>query len=294
MKHLGMRRIPSGTFAMGSNTFYEDERPVREVAVNSFWIDEIPVTNAQFARFVKATGYVTFAEIAPDPADYPDMDAALAKPGSIVFTPPTGPVALAGDPVWWQFVVGADWRHPTGPHSTIDALGRHPVVHIALSDAKAYAAWSGKELPSEAQWEYAARGGLHGADYAWGSDFMPDGRRMAKTWDGLFPWHNAARAGLERTSPVKSYPANGYRLYDMIGNVWEWTTDPYIVNARVSDIRRCCGGAPALAVTDRYIAKGGSHLCAPEYCQRYRPAARWPQPVDTTASHIGFRCIVRD
>ena len=289
----GMKRIAAGEFAMGSNDFYSDERPVRQVEVDTFWIDETPVTNAQFARFVKATGHLTFAEIAPDPADYPGMDPSLATPGSIVFVPPAEPVDLEGDPIWWQFILGADWRHPLGPGSSIDQLARHPVVHVSHSDAQAYAAWAGKSLPTEAEWEYAARGGLSGTAYAWGDEFMPKGRRMAQTWAGIFPWHNAAPLGRERTAPVRSYPANGYGLHDMIGNVWEWTADHYAAPADDEGAPRCCGGRAADPITDRYVAKGGSHLCAPEYCQRYRPAARWPQPMDTTASHMGFRCVMR-
>jgi formylglycine-generating enzyme required for sulfatase activity len=262
------------------------------VSVNAFWIDETPVTNAQFARFVKATGHVTFAELPPNPADYPGMDPTLTAPGSIVFVPPQGPVDLQGDPIWWQFMLGADWRHPTGPESSTDGLKRHPVVHVALSDAQAYAAWAGKSLPTEAEWEYVARGGLAGKAYAWGDEFMPGGRRMAKTWEGLFPWHNTAPSGMERTAPVRGYPANDYGVHDMIGNVWEWTADPYTTSGNLL-APSCCGGSLAPPTIDRYVAKGGSHLCAPEYCLRYRPAARWAQPLDTTVSHMGFRCVLR-
>jgi formylglycine-generating enzyme len=292
-RFAGMVRLPGGRFLMGSDEFYEDERPVRPVEVASFWIDETPVTNTQFARFVKATGHVTFAEIAPDPADYPGMDPKLAVPGSMVFTPPGHPVPLDGPPSWWQIIPGANWRNPSGPESSIEGLERHPVVHVSHGDALAYAAWAGKMLPSEAEWEYAARGGLDGLTYAWGHDLHPGGRRMAKIWEGLFPWHNLASAELQRTSPVKSYPRNGYGLYDMIGNVWEWTRDDYGWNAGAEPVPGCCGGArPSLRAT-RKVVKGGSHLCAPEYCQRYRPAARWPQPLDATTTHMGFRCVIR-
>ena len=292
-RHSGMRRIRGGQFAMGSADFYADEAPVRVAEVSDFWIDETPVTNADFARFVAATGHVTVAERAPDPADYPDMAPECAVAGSIVFTPPPGPVELGATPSWWSYVAGADWAHPLGPGSAITAIRRHPVVHIAYADALAYAQWAGKALPSEAQWEFAARGGLEGKAYAWGDDFMPGGQRRAKTWDGLFPWHNAAPPGLERTSPVKSYPANGYGLFDMIGNVWEWTRDGY--DAAAVPGASCCGGAAASGRPQgaaRRVLKGGSHLCAPEYCQRYRPAARWPQPEDTSTSHVGFRCVM--
>lgn len=290
-RFAGMRRLTGGSFLMGSDRFYDDEKPVRAATVAGFWIDETPVTNAQFTRFVAATGYVTFAEIPPASADYPGMDPALAVPGSIVFTPPAGPVPMGGNPSWWQIIPGACWRHPLGPNSSIDAIARHPVVHVGYADALAYAQWAGKSLPTEAEWEYAARGGLESRDYAWGDELHPGGRRMAKTWEGLFPWHNAAPPGLERTSQVKSFPANAYGLHDMIGNVWEWTSDDY---HRVPGpgAPGCCGNTAAAATT-RKVVKGGSHLCAPEYCQRYRPAARWPQPIDTTASHMGFRCVVR-
>lgn len=284
-----MRRVPGGRFAMGSDDFYEDERPVRSVDIGDFWMDATPVTNTRFARFVAETGHVTFAEIAPDPADYPGMDPVLAQPGSIVFTPPAYPVSLNGAATWWQFVIGADWRRPLGPGSGLDGLDDHPVVHVAYGDAQAYAAWAGGSLPTEAQWEYAARGGLEDKPYAWGDELHPGGRRMAKTWEGVFPWRNDAPRGLERTSPVGSYPANGYGLYDLIGNVWEWTADDY-GRASSTNTPKCCGET-ARPGSILKVAKGGSHLCAPSYCQRYRPAARWPQPIDTTTSHMGFRCI---
>lgn len=292
MTPSGMCLIPNGTFMMGSVDFYSDERPIREVRIGSFWIDEVPVTNAQFGRFVEETGHITFAEVAPDPADYPSMDLALAVPGSAVFVPPLHAVDLTGEASWWRFLPGANWRHPTGPSSSIEALQDHPVVHVALSDAEAYAAWGGKALPTEAEWEYAARGGLRDATYAWGDEFRPMGQAMAKTWDGVFPWINQAPRGLERTSPVKSYPANGFALYDMIGNVWEWTSDRYAIGNWVEGSIQCCAGHLANSVPLQ-VTKGGSHLCTPEYCQRYRPAARWPQPIDTTTSHMGFRCVVR-
>jgi len=286
-----MALVPAGTFLMGSNDHYPEERPARSATVGAFLMDRTPVTNDQFARFVAATGHVTFAEIAPDPRDYPCMDPALAVPGSIVFIQPLHPVSLAGGPSWWHFILGADWRHPTGPGSSIDAIPDHPVVHIGYTDARAYAAWAGKQLPTEAEWERAARGGLEGAAYAWGDDFMPGGQRMAKIWDGAFPHRNAAPAGLERTAPVRSYPANGFGLFDMIGNVWEWTDE--VADARGE--KGCCAGLPAAPQggPQERVLKGGSHMCAPEYCQRYRPAARWLQPIDTTTSHVGFRCIRR-
>lgn len=290
----GMRFLRGGTFEMGSDDFYPEEAPRRTAAVAGFWIDETPVTNRAFRRFVEATGYRSFAEFSPDPADYPGMPPDMAQAGSIVFTPPGGPVDLSGAPSWWSFVFGACWHAPLGPGSSIDGLDDHPVVHIAASDAEAYAAWAGKSLPTEAEWEYAARGGLERATYAWGNEREPGGRVMAKTWQGVFPHDNRAPAGLERTSPVRSYPANGYGLHDMIGNVWEWTCDAFGPE-RQDCGAKCCGGSRSSAGSEGFairVTKGGSHLCAPNYCQRYRPAARWPQTVDTSTSHLGFRCVV--
>lgn len=303
----GMKLIRGGTFRMGCDDFYDDEKPVRTATVGDFWIDETSVTNAQFARFVAETGHVTLAELAPDPSFYPRMDPAMAQPGSAVFTPPDEE-ASTEQPTWWSFVFGARWNAPLGPGSSLEGLDDHPVVHVSHSDAAAYAAWARKQLPTEPEWEYAARGGLDGATYAWGEEFEPAGASMAKTWQGDFPHANRAPAGLERTAPVRSYPANGYGLYDMIGNVWEWTDDWYDPRRRnMAKEAKCCGGDWLRPATPegsidlrsgeppvpRRTLKGGSHLCAPNYCQRYRPAARWPQPIDTTSSHVGFRCIVR-
>ncbi len=289
----GMVFVPGGTFRMGSENFYEDERPVRAATVSGFWMDRTPVTNADFASFVEATNYVTIAETAPDPADYPGMLPELARAGSILFVPPKQRVDVSGPPVWWQYVFGACWHAPFGPGSNVEQIADHPVVHVAYPDALAYACWAGKELPTEAEWEYAARGGMDGATYAWGETFRPGGVRMAKTWEGDFPHRNAAPPGQKRTSPVGSYPANGYGLFDMIGNVWEWTPDRNNA-AQATDAPKCCGGDIAEAGTiPTHVTKGGSHLCAPSYCQRYRPAARWPQTIDTSTSHLGFRCVVR-
>ncbi len=302
----GMIQIPGGTFAMGSERFYPEEAPVRRVSVDAFRIDATPVTNSAFAAFVAATGHVTFAEIAPDPRDYPGMLPELAQPGSLVFEPTAGPVDL-GSVCWWHFRIGANWRQPLGPGSSLDGLADHPIVHIAHADAEAYAGWAGKALPTEAEWEWAARGGLEDTDYAWGGELAPGGAMLANYWQGPFPHGNSLADGWLRTSPVRSYPANGYGLYDMIGNVWEWTQD-WFVQPKIERKARgsCCipanprGGTRGGSIVKsdpiripRKVMKGGSHLCAESYCQRYRPAARYAQPVDTTASHVGFRCVMR-
>ncbi|HKW47844.1 MAG TPA: formylglycine-generating enzyme family protein [Gemmatimonadaceae bacterium] len=292
--------IPSGECVIGSDAHYPEERPAHRVSVNGFWIDECPVTNEQFARFVDATGHVTFAELPPNPADYPGAIQELLNPGSLVFTKPTHPVDMSHMSNWWAFILGADWRHPQGPDSSLEGLGEHPVVHVAYADVEAYATWIGKEIPTEAEWEYAARGGLDNAVYAWGNEFLPNGQFMANTWQGRFPYENLRADGYEGTSPVDAFAPNGFGVRDMIGNVWEWTADWY----RTSHAARsnCCGPSAAAASIDpclpeiripRKVLKGGSHLCAPNYCRRYRPAARYPQPIDTSTSHVGFRLIVR-
>ncbi|HET8952667.1 MAG TPA: formylglycine-generating enzyme family protein, partial [Solirubrobacteraceae bacterium] len=219
--------IPGGEFLMGSEQFYPEERPARRVSVDGFWMDEHPVTVAEFRRFVKATGYVTWAEIAPEASDYPDADPELLVPGSLVFQPTQGPVDLSDYRNWWTWVPGAQWRHPEGPGSTLHGRELHPVTHVAHQDAVAYAEWAGKQLPTEAQWERAARGGLEGKIFCWGDEFAPRGKMMANTWQGAFPWENQLLDGYERTSPVKQFAPNGYGLYDMAGNVWEWTADPF-------------------------------------------------------------------
>ncbi len=290
---------------MGSEDFYPEEAPLRTVSVDGFWMDEHPVTVAQFRRFIKATGYVTMAEKTPDPADYPDADSDLLVPGSLVFTPPPGPVDLRDFQNWWAWVPGADWRHPEGPGSTLDGLDRHPVTQVAYDDAAAYAAWAGKELPTEAEWERAARGGLEGAIYPWGNEFQPRGRTMANTWQGEFPWQNLVSDRYERTSPIKSFPPNSYGLYDVAGNVWEWTSDFFTTHQTATDKACCVPHNPRVTTYDHAVAagqpgehlprkviKGGSHLCAPNYCLRYRPAARQSETVDTSTTHIGFRCVV--
>jgi formylglycine-generating enzyme required for sulfatase activity len=285
--------IPEGEFLMGSEEFYPEERPVRRVSVDGFWMDEHPVTVAEFRRFVKATGHVTWAEVAPEAADYPDADPELLVPGSLVFQPTQGPVDLRDYRNWWTWMPGAQWRHPEGPGSTVHGRERHPVTHVAHRDAVAYAQWAGKRLPTEAQWERAARGGLEGKIFCWGDEFAPRGRMMANTWQGEFPWDNQRLDGYERTSPVKKFPRNGFGLYDMAGNVWEWTADPFTPDHSERVPRLCCSPESGRnGEFPRRVTKGGSHLCAPNYCLRYRPAARQGEPVDTTTSHIGFRCIM--
>ncbi|WP_164155787.1 formylglycine-generating enzyme family protein [Sandarakinorhabdus rubra] len=304
-----MRLIPGGAFTMGAMDGYPEEAPLRRVALDPFFIDETPVTNRQFARFVAATGHVTVAEVAPDPRQYPGMPPELAVPGSLVFTPPAGPVPLDRPDLWWRFVPGADWRHPQGPGPDIEALGLmdHPVVQVAWADAAAYARWAGKALPTEAEHECAARGGLEGMRYAWGDELAPGGRQMANIWQGVFPHDHHGRAG---TTPVGRFPPNGHGLYDMIGNVWEWTADWWEERPRRAAKRHpdaCCtlrnprGGTlhasfdPAMphVKIGRKVLKGGSHLCAENHCQRYRPAARHPEMIDTATTHIGFRCVKR-
>ena len=303
-----MAFVPGGTFRMGSDRHYPEEAPVHEVTVDGFWIDRTPVTNADFHKFVRATGYVTFAELRPEAADYPGAKPEMLRAGSLVFTPPNHPVDLSRWDQWWQFKFGANWRRPYGPRSTITGLSNHPVVHIAYRDAEAYAKWAGKELPSEAEWEFAARGGLDGCEFAWGDEFAPGGDHLANTWQGNFPHENRAADGYERTSPVTAFPANGYGVYDMIGNVWEWTGEWYTPQHQANALKACCipinpRGACEKASYDpcqpeiripRKVLKGGSHLCAPSYCLRYRPAARQPEAIDTSTSHIGFRCVIRE
>ena len=235
-----MTWVPTTTFRMGSADFYPEERPVHAVTVDGFWMDEAPVTVADFRRFVKATGHVTTAEQAPDPADFPDADVALLVPGSLVFVAPPGPVALDDVSNWWGWTPGADWRHPDGPASNLAGRDRHPVTHIAYHDAEAYGAWAGKALPTEAEWELAARGGIDDAVFPWGDEFAPRGRMMANTWQGRFPWENTLEDGYFGTSPVKSFPPNGYGLYDVAGNVWEWTCDFFTPRHQADTLKACC------------------------------------------------------
>jgi formylglycine-generating enzyme len=307
-RHADMRLITGGTFRMGSDRHYPEEAPAHRVAVDGFLIDRTPVTNRQFKDFVRATGHVTFAEIAPDANNYPGALPHMLYAGSLVFSPPARAVDLGDWSQWWQFMKGADWRHPYGPKSNINVLDNHPVVHVAYSDAFAFARWAGKDLPTEAEWEFAARGGLADAEYAWGDEFAPGGRHMANTWQGEFPRQNLCTDGFDRTSPVMAFPPNGYGVHDMIGNVWEWTSDWYSQKHEADAPKACCipenprGGRedesfdpslPQISIP-RKVLKGGSHLCAPNYCRRYRPAARHAEPIDTSTSHVGFRCVIRE
>jgi formylglycine-generating enzyme required for sulfatase activity len=298
--------IPGGTFRMGSEDFYPEEAPVHPVTVSGFWMDRFTVTNMQFQRFVEATGYVTVAERALDPKDYPGATPETLVPGSLVFHKAPHRVSLANWAQWWRYVPGARWRQPEGPGSNLKGRGKHPAVHVAYADVEAYALWAGKGIPTEAEWEFAARGGLEGAVYPWGDQLNPGGKHMANTWQGEFPWQNARTDGFEGTSPVGSFPPNGYGLHDMAGNVWEWTSDWYRARHPDAKTKVCCipqnprGGTrdesldPALRHISipRRVLKGGSHLCAPNYCLRYRPAARSPQQEDSGACHIGFRLVV--
>jgi len=291
--------IAGGEFLMGSESFYPEERPVRRARVDGFWIDRYQVTNDEFRRFVEGTGYVTVAERPLDLADVVGAPVESYPAGSLVFAQTNGPVDLGDSRNWWFYARGAQWRHPLGPESSLDGRGDHPVVHIAYEDVEAYAAWAGKALPTEAEWEFAARGGLEGAAFTWGDEMEPGGRIMANTWQGEFPWWHSKRDGYERTAPVGSFPPNGYGLYDMAGNVWEWTADWYYARPGETPVSACCApeesydaAEPELRIP-RKVLKGGSHLCAPNYCLRFRPAARMPQMIDTGMSHLGFRCVKR-
>ena len=300
--------IPGGSFQMGSNDHYPEEAPAHQATVDGFWIDKYLVTNAQFQKFVKETQFVTFAEKTPNPEDYPGAKPELLVPASVVFKKPDQRVDLGNHYNWWTYVQGANWRHPYGPGSSIKGREKHPVVHLTYSDVEAYAEWAGKQLPTEAEWEFAARGGFEAAAYSWGDELNPKGKQMANTWQGEFPIENLQLDGYEQTSPVGAFPANGYGLYDMAGNVWEWTTDWYQASHQTGQKTSGCGGnlnpkggdreqsydpnMPEIQIP-RKVMKGGSFLCAPNYCKRYRPAARMPQAVDTSTCHLGFRCIVR-
>lgn len=330
--------VPGGTFLMGSDRHRPEEAPSHQATVVGFWMDQHAVTNEAFRRFVDITGYLTVAEWPPDPDNYPAAKPELLVPASVVFNKPRHSVDHTGGYNCWSYIRGANWRHPEGPASTLRGRAKHPVVHIAYEDAEAYAHWCGKELPTEAEWEFAARGGLTAAEFVWSDQFTPDGKYLANTWQGEFPWQNLKTDGFEGTAPVASFPPNGYGLYDMVGNVWEWTTDNLSstgmeaflsTNACAANMPLCtpmtsaqlirraqvqdkigqswcasfdatgkeldqnyAANTPELKIV-RKIIKGGSYLCAQNYCQHDRPAARMAQAVDTPMCHVGFRCIVR-
>jgi formylglycine-generating enzyme len=291
-------RVPAGSFVMGSDDAYPEEAPARRVKVAGFLIDRHDVTNAEFARFVAATGYKTLAERGLDPARYPQLPAWMTQPGSTVFLPPKD--LLAGAMQWWHFIPGADWRHPTGPGSSVEQLGNHPVVQIAYEDALAYAKWLGRDLPTETEFEYAAHGGTI-TTYPWGDTFAIRSKLMANTWQGAFPFQNKGLDGFVATSPVGCFPANGYGLYDMVGNVWQWVGDPW--QQTPSQQASSAPPNPDLDLEDALVAKarstvlgtikGGSFLCSPIYCKRYRPSARHAQDLSMGTNHIGFRTVLR-
>jgi formylglycine-generating enzyme len=300
-----MAWIPGGTFQMGSDHHYPEEAPTHSVTVGGFWMDKYTTTNKEFGRFIDETGYITLAERPANAGDYPGAKPEQLEPASVVFRKPRQPVDLSNHFNWWSYVRGANWRHPTGPASSSRGHPRHPVVQVAYEDAEAYCRWAGKSLPTEAEWEFAARGALAGAEFVWGNEFAPHGRMMANTWQGSFPWQNLKTDGYEGIAPVDAFPPNGYGLHQMAGNVWEWTTDWYQSHGEIQ--HACCtldnprGGSrdgsfdprmPDIRIP-RKVMKGGSYLCAPNYCRRYRPAARMAQPTDTATCHLGFRCIVR-
>jgi len=302
-----MTWVPGGVSVMGSDHHYPEEAPTRRVSVDGFWMDRAAVTNADFASFVRETGYVTLAQRPLDPADFPGAPPENLVPGSLVFTPTPGPVDLRHLNQWWTWTPGACWSRPEGPRSDVEGREDHPAVQVAYEDAEAYATWAGKELPTEAEWEHAARGGIEGTEYAWGDEQLPGGRYLTNWYQGDFPWRSAPEDGFEGTAPVGSFPPNAFGLHELTGNTWEWTTDWYVDTHLEEPDKPCCvphnprGGSveasydpaqPQFRVPRRVI-KGGSFLCADSYCKRYRPAARRPQMVDTGMSHIGFRCVAR-
>jgi formylglycine-generating enzyme required for sulfatase activity len=291
----GMVWIPGGRYWMGDNTL-ADAAPEHLVDVDGFWMDAHEVTNAEFARFVEATGYQTVAEVPPKPEDFPGAPREKLVAGSIVFSPPEGPVALDDHLQWWTYVPGADWRHPEGPQSSIEGRENHPAVHIAWVDAKAYADWAGKRLPTEAEWEFAARGGLDRQPYCWGGRLKPDGHWQSNVWQGQFPGENTAADGFHTTAPVASFKANGYGLFDTSGNVWEWCADWYRPDYYIYSPDRNPQGPPSSfdplePDQPKRVQRGGSFMCSDLYCRRYVPGARGKGEPTSAAMHIGFRCV---
>ena len=285
-----MIQIPAGGFIMGSEHYYPEERPAHKVEVAEFSIEKYAVTNNEFAEFVSETGYVTTAEIPLDPLSAPNMPPEYFAAGSLVFTMTDSPVPLTDFRNWWRFIAGANWRNPEGPESSITNLGDYPVVQVSIIDALAYCDWAGKSLPTEKQWEFAARGGVE-TTYPWGDELVPKGKHHANTWQGEFPWKNSEDDGYSGAAPVDAYGLSGYGTYNMLGNVWEWTTDKYFAghNAKTP----CCTPKAQNATGQDYVVKGGSFLCAPSYCKRYRPTARSPQEARSSTNHLGFRCVAK-
>jgi formylglycine-generating enzyme required for sulfatase activity len=296
----GMVHIPAGTFWMGCEVpSFKDVRPVHQVRIESFWLDKTPVTNEEFARFVRSTGYKTIAQRKPDAKDFPGAPAENLVPGSMVFTPPSHPVSKQSHYSWWRYVPGADWQHPEGPASSLAGRSKHPVVQIAWDDANAYAKWAGKRLPTEAEFEYAARGGLDRKLYSWGDQFKPKDRWQANIWQGVFPYENTAEDGFRSTSPVSSFPANGYGLFDMTGNVWEWCSDWYRPDyyqavAAQKIVSNPQGPTdsfdPNEPTVPKRVQRGGSFLCTDQYCARYMVGARGKGEPSSGCSNVGFRC----
>lgn len=292
----GMVWIEGGTFWMGSTNGQPDELPVHEVAVDGFWIDKTEVTNEEFEKFVRATSYVTVAERKPDAKDYPGVPPEKLVAGSVVFRPPREEVSLENHYLWWEYVPGANWRYPEGPGSSIAGRQKHPVVHVCWHDARTYAEWAGKRLPTEAEWEYAARGGLVKQPYAWGNEQVPGGRWKANIWQGRFPSDNSKEDQFYATAPAGSFEPNGYGLLDMAGNVWEWCQDWYLPDYYASSPGKNPPGPsssydPNEPGVWKKVQRGGSYLCADVYCTGYRPSARMKASPDTGLSHSGFRCV---
>jgi sulfatase modifying factor 1 len=290
--------IPAGKFSMGSShPGFDDTRPIHTVELDGFWMESTLVTNAQFERFVKAAGYVTVAERKPDPKDFPGVAPEKLVPGSLVFKAPSKPVPLDDVSQWWEYAPGANWRHPEGPGSDLKGREGHPVVQVCFDDAIAYAKWAGKRLPTEAEWEFAARGGLSQMPYVWGKEFKQGGKFMANTFQGSFPDRNSKEDGYARTSPVRAFPPNNFGLYDMAGNVWEWCSDWYRPDYYAESPRKNPQGPgdsydPGEPGIPKRVQRGGSFLCTDQYCSRYMPGGRGKGAVDTGASHLGFRCVL--